>query len=243
MPVRARVAGACLAVALTWLPGAAATAAVVPFVGCAGTGQTGPVEAPHGEPRTVALEPAAAAQLAHYEALDGPSVLAPVGWACIAFQGSAGATLLVAPGLAAGPDAKPPTGPAVVARIAFADTSGAFEVAGYLARLFPRKGRAFVNRLEERGIASPATHYVFKPYPKDHLTYRNGDLVAFETPANAVGLGSTGLLRPSALRSRGFVAYREADAVLHVLVVRLPAAQQSLAPAIVDDRIRAIQNP
>ena len=73
------------------------SAAQVPFVGCSGDGQAGPIEAPKTTNSNVRLDARAAARLALYKASIGPAVLAPRGWACFAVYGSSGSTLYVTP--------------------------------------------------------------------------------------------------------------------------------------------------
>ncbi len=54
----------------------------VPFVGCKSDGQSGPVEAPVDEGRTVTVDADAEHRLSYYESETGFGVLAPRGWYC-----------------------------------------------------------------------------------------------------------------------------------------------------------------
>ena len=122
---RSAAIGALAVLAACAMPFAVARAAEqVPFVGCAGDGQTGPVAAPKGAPKSVALEAAAARQLAFYQAPDSFGVLAPRGWKCFYVYGSSGASLAVAPSGALRSTGAPLAGPAVVATLDIGGTSG-----------------------------------------------------------------------------------------------------------------------
>jgi len=218
------------------LPFAGAAAAErVPFVGCAGDGQTGPVAAPKGAPKAVAIDAAAARQLAFYQAQDSFGVLAPKGWKCFYSYGSNGATLLVAPSgnLQNALDA-PLTGSAVVARLDYGGTSGRFAVAKYSARLFPQLERAFITSVIAEGI-EPKENFTSGLYPADKTTYRGARLVEFETPADMDGLGTSGRLQKNSLPITGVAKLEGAPdgPDLFLLTVRLPANQAGLAQAIV----------
>lgn len=225
---------ACLASCA--LPFAAARAAEhVPFVGCAGDGQTGPVAAPKGAPKAVNIDAAAARQLAFYQAKDSFGVLAPKGWKCFYFYGSSGATLLVAPsGNLQNAMNAPLIGPAVVATLDLGGTSGRFEVAKYSARLFPQVEQAFIAGVIAEGI-EPKENFPVGPYPADKTTYKNVRLIEFETPANADGLGTSDRLQKNSLGIVGMAKLEDASdgPNFFLLTVRLPADQAALAPAIV----------
>ena len=213
----------------------AAAAEHVPFVGCAGDGQMGPVAAPRGAPKAVDVDAAAARQLAFYQAKDSSGVLAPRGWRCFYFYGSSGATLLVAPSgnLQSALDA-PLSGPAVVATLDFGGTSGRFAVAKYSARLFAREQQAFIASVIAEGI-EPKENFPSGPYPADKTTYRGARMVEFETPANTDGLGTSDRLQRNSQPIAGMAKLKDsADGPdFFLLTVRLPAEQANLAPAIV----------
>jgi len=180
--------------ALLWglLLAEASAAERVPFVGCAGDGQTGPVDPPVGEARKLALARDVADALAFYQGdEDAPGVLAPRGWNCFYWYGSDGGTLVVAPrkGFEKEPDFRL-DGPAVVVTIAYGDTSGRITVARYAARLFRREESKFIKRVLREGIVS-AKDLPSGPYPADKLTYKGPRRVEYETPANADGLGTS----------------------------------------------------
>src|SRR5260370_29660297 len=71
----------------------------IPFVGGPSQGQIGYVRAPEGESQSIDLDSVAAGQIAYYKGDNGPGVFAPRGWHCRGWEGSAGGTLVVSPGL------------------------------------------------------------------------------------------------------------------------------------------------
>jgi len=216
-------------------PAAAATQ-TVPFVGCAGDGQTGPVAAPKGGPKAVAIGAAAASQLAYYATDQDLGALAPKGWKCFFFYGSSGATLAIA---ATDPSnalrtQTPLNGDAVVLTYADGGTSGRFDVARYAARLFPQPERDFVASVIAEGI-EPKENFPVGPYPVDKLTYKAPRVVEFVTPANSDGLGDSGLLKKNASPISGMAKIVDSDdgPQFYLLTFRLPADAAALAPAII----------
>lgn len=118
------------------------------FVGCASDGQVGPLEAPSAKSKVMAISAGAAERLAYYKAEYGVGVLAPRGWHCFGTYGSNGATLYVSPDPINAADLlstswKGFAGPAIQISVAEGGTSGRFEVAKTIARVFP-KHKAFV---------------------------------------------------------------------------------------------------
>jgi hypothetical protein len=213
---------------------AASAAQRVPFVGCASDGQLGPVAAPKGAAKSVAIGAAAASRLAYYQARNSFGVLAPRGWKCFYFYGSSGASLLVAPsGKLDDPDLRL-AGPAVVMSVDSGGTSGRFLVAKYSARLFPKEEQAFIAGVIAEGI-EPKANFPFGPYPKDKTTYKNARLLEFETPANADGLGTSDRLQKSSQPIVGMATLKgsASEPDFYLLTVRLPADQAQLAPAII----------
>jgi hypothetical protein len=226
------------AAALTLLAAVPAFAAEqsVPFVGCAGDGQTGPVAAPKGAAKAVAIDAAAASQLAYYATDQDLGALAPRGWKCFFFYGSSGAILAIAatdPSKALEAQA-PLTGDAVVLTYDDGGTSGRFDVARYAARLFPQLYQAFIAGVIAEGI-EPKDSFPAGPYPADKLTYKAQRLVEFVTPANSDGLGTSSLLKKNAAPISGMAKIVDSPdgPQLYLLGVRLPAKQANLAPAIV----------
>ena len=234
-PRRSNMIG--LAVVIALLPLLCANVAAteqVPFVGCAGDGQQGPVAAPKGAAKTIAADAATASRLAYYHAQDSYGVLAPRGWNCFHVYGSSGESLVVAPDRKLGLETTNLGGPAVVATLDFGGTSGRFAVAKYAARLFAREEKAFIDGVIAEGI-EPRKNFPSGPYPTDRTTFKSARIIEFETPANKDGLGASGLLLKNALPVVG-VAKLEPTADgpnLFLLRVRLPADQANLASAII----------
>jgi hypothetical protein len=233
---RALAVFAALAVSACAAWPAASATSTVPFVGCAGDGQTGPVAAPKGAAKAVAIDAAAASQLAYYQSAQDLGALAPKGWKCFYFYGSSGAILAIA---ATDPskaleNGTPLDGDAVVLTYQDGGTSGRFDVARYAARLFPQLYQAFIAGVIAEGI-EPKESFPAGPYPADKLTYKSQRLVEFVTPANSDGLGDSGLLAKNASPISGMAKIVDSDdgPQLYLLSVRLSAKQANLAPAIV----------
>jgi hypothetical protein len=224
-------------------PASAAAVAItttVPFVGCASDGQVGPQPAPTGGAKSVTMDANAAAKLAYYVMENGPGVLAPRGWSCAGIYGSDGATLVVAPQPMKPADLMSQGwagagGDAIQASVASGDTSGRFQVAQAVMRLFPGH-QAFAQTVVDEGV-EPASSFPAGPYPSDKMTTRSGELVEFATPANTIGFGTDAntntRLKPGADPVQGAVALIGPTPDLLFVVVRLSPDLQSLAPAIV----------
>ncbi len=110
-------------------------------------------------------------------------------------------------------------------------TSGRFEVAKVIARVFPAY-KAFAQKVIAEGI-EPASDFPFGPYPSDKLTYRGNNIVEFETPPNAQGLGTDSRLQANASPIKGVAIIAGADTDLVQLSARVPASDSDLIPAMV----------
>lgn len=233
------------------LPAALHAQATVPFVGCPADGQIGPVSAPDGKPKKVALAPELAAKLAWYQSAKhavGLGVLAPRGWHCFGTYGSNGASLYVAPEPL---DSKQVllhrnwpgfTGPAVQVSLSDGGTSGRFEVARIVARVFP-DFQNFAQRVIAEKV-EPAADFPFGPFPADQLTYPSQHTVEFTTPAEVQGLGTASWLLPSSLPIRGAVMlFPEDDMSVQQISVRLPAEEQALERVIVQQKELELLQP
>ncbi len=173
-------------------PATSAAESQVPFVGCASDGQTGPQAPPTGSSKALAIPAAAAQRLAYYKAEYGPGVLAPRGWHCFSNYGSDGSNLFVSPDAIDSTtllsmDWKGFAGPVIQISIAEGGTSGRFQVAKVIARVFPAL-KQFAQNVIAEGI-EPASDFPFGPYPSDKLTFRGKSIVEFETPANTARAG------------------------------------------------------
>ncbi|MEI9977853.1 MAG: hypothetical protein WDN23_02430 [Edaphobacter sp.] len=208
----------------------------VPFIGCKSDGQSGPVGALHGKSKVVPIEAEEVQQLAYYASIKEFGVLAPRGWYCYGTYGSDGVNLYVSPrpinldnlfsetrsGFA---------GPVVELSITNGGTSGRFEVAKTIARVFPSH-RAFVTHVIEEGI-EPASLFPLGPYPNDTLIYKSNEIVEYRTPANTEGLGTNSFIQSGEYPINGVVMLMGEDTDLVRLSVRLPPKQADLIPAIV----------
>jgi hypothetical protein len=128
-------------------------------------------------------------------------------------------------------------GDAIEVRMASGDTSGRFEVAQAIMRVFPAH-QAFAQGVINEG-GEPASDFPSGPYPGDKLTTVSNEVVAFQTAANAVGLGTDtnagSQMKPGSDPVSGVAMLTGATPDLLVLAVRLPSALQALAPAIVQE--------
>ena len=215
----------------------------VPYIGCPGDGQTGPYAAAKGSPKPVNLPPAIADQLAWYE-YNGDAghfgTLGPRGWNCFATIGSNGWTLYIAPEvldsakLLEHRNWKGFTGPAIQLSGPDGGTSGRFEVAKVVARVFPAR-RDYARSIIAEGFG-PASDYPFGPFPSDHLTYKGKDLVEFATPAHRNGLGTMSWLLPSDQPIIGFALLTiapDVDTELLHLSFRLPPSLSFLTAPLI----------
>ena len=215
----------------------------VPFVGCKSDGQQGPQDAPGGQEMSLPITVEAAQQLSYYEAQIG--VLAPRGWHCLGTYGSSGSELYVSPQPLTFAEVLSKTwkgfdGPAIEIVAIDGGTSGRFDAARIMARVFPDQ-RAFVDKVIKEGT-EPAARFTFGPYPKDMLTYRSKQVVEYQTPANTQGLGTMSRLKKGAdpIGGVAIVVGPPEEPNLVQLSVRLPADLAALAPVIIQQTERDI---
>jgi len=203
----------------------------VPFVGCKGDGQLGPLEAPQGTTVPVAIDAEAAGQLAFYRG--GLHVLAPRAWHCFGFLGSSGYVFFVSPQpidttkvLSDGF-----TGPAIEVSFSYGQGSGAFEVAEVIARAFP-SSNAFVVNLKNL-LQLPESEFASGPYPDDVLRYQSKTVVEYITPAQKNGLGTDSRLKMNGSPIEGVAILTGEIPHLMRLAVRLPPELSPLTAAII----------
>ena len=197
--------GAFLISAIPALASCQAPRSTVPFVGCAAGVQGESEPAPHGAPRAVALDSAAASAIAYYQGPDGqgPGAFAPRGWHCFVWSGSSGSTILITRGPTdTGYTPRPVYGPAVEISSLDGGTSGRFGVAAYASRLFPRVAASFIARVKQENI-DPATEFSRGPYLGDSIRLADSVTAEFVTPADKSGIGTEGLLGQSHVPIRG----------------------------------------
>ena len=215
----------------------------VPYVGCPGDGQTGPYAATKGSSKSVNLQPEIANKLAWYEYKGDAGqigTLGPRGWNCFVTVGSNGETLYVAPEALDSAKLldhkywKGFTGPAIQLSGSDGGTSGRFEVARTVARVFPAY-RNYARKIIAEGFG-PASDYPFGPFPSDHLTYKSKKLVEFTTPSRHKGLGTMSWLLPSDQPIIGFALLTigsDIDTELLQLSLRLPDSLSFLSTNLI----------
>ena len=213
-----------------------AVASRIPFVGCKSDGQGGPVSAPRGLSKIVHIKAKVAQRLAYYESEKQFGVLAPQGWYCFGTYGSDGDSLFVSPqpidsSILFSTKSNGFVGPLIQLSRSSGDTSGRFTVAKIIARVFPAH-REFVTKVVEEGL-EPATSFPFGAYPKDQLIYKSDEVVEYQTPAQANGLGTDSLLNKDDDPISGVAMLTGPDSDLLHLSVRLPSSQVNLAVSIV----------
>lgn len=241
---------ACLMCVLTAMSAAESgqkVAVRVPFVGCKSDGQMGPVKAPSGQGKVVLVAAQAAARLAYYKAEEGFGVLAPRGWYCFGTYGSNGEVLYVSPNPIHAAyvlsTTKPTgfTGPAIEISFRYGDTSGRFDVARMIARVFPSH-RGFARDVIGEGI-EPASAFPSGPYLKDKLTYKSREIVEYETPPGGMGLGTQSWLLKNADPISGVAILVGQTPDLVHLSARLSPRMVDLAAVIVQQVERDAAKP
>ena len=217
-------------------PAYANAPASVPFVGCKSDGQVGPQEAPTGKPKIISISPQLAQTIAYYKASNGLGVLAPRGWYCFGTYGSDGSNLYVTP-MPLSPahlfseSWKGISGYGIQLSESSGDTSGRFEVAHIIARVFPAH-LAFVRRVIAEGV-EPATSFTYGPYPADKLTYKSKETVEYVTQPNTEGLGTKSFLIKDADPIDGVALLTGEELSLTNLSARLPPEMSDLLPPII----------
>lgn len=208
----------------------------VPFVGCKSDGQTGPMEAPKGNPRSVPISSQAAQQLAYYESAQGVGVLAPRGWFCFGTYGSGGNSLHLSSqpinsAIIFTDEWKGVSGAAIDLDYTHGDTSGRFAVAEVIARVFPAYN-AFVTRLK-KGPDILGSDFPSGPYPKDKLAYKSDRIVEYQTPPRTDGLGTESWIKKNDSPIDGVAMLIGKTPDLVLLSVRLPSGLTGLTRVIV----------
>ena len=210
------------------------TSVAIPFVGCPSDGQTGPRPAPDGKARVVEAGIELAEQLAYYSSAEGFGVLGPRGWHCFGTYGSGGEHLYLSrdaidtreifgswPGL---------RGPAIELDYRYGGTSGRFDVADVIARVFPAYKGFALSVMKE---LAPADRFTFAPFPGDKLTYKSKSIAEYRTAARAEGLGTLSAVKSNGTPIDGVAMLVGKTPDLIQLAVRLPPGMNSLTPAII----------
>jgi hypothetical protein len=206
----------------------------VPYVGCKSDGQQGPVSAPIGVSKVVHIDAKVAQGLAYYESQKDFGVLAPRGWHCFGTYGSNGSSLYVSPEPIDPIKTNGFAGPLIQLSFSDGDTSGRYDVAKVIARVFPAH-RKFVTNLvkddTEEGVESET--FAYGAYPTDRLIYNGDAIVEYQTPAQTDGLGTDSrLLKDENPISGVAILTGENPDLLH-LSLRLPPSQVDLTASII----------
>jgi len=207
----------------------------VPFVGCKSDGQAGPVDPPDGTSVSVNISSKAAQKLAYYSvsAARGTGVLGPRGWYCFGTYGSGGDALYISPEpisrrVIFATDWKGFAGSAIELSNRFGDTSGRFDVAEIIARVFPAY-KAFATSVMELFDLQ----FQSGPYPNDVLTYKSKTVVEYKTPDLSDGLGTHSWLRKNDNPINGVAILKGETPNLLLLSIRLPAELNGLTSVII----------
>lgn len=204
------------------------------------------MDAPAGANVALPIPADAAQRLAYYKAFIGPAVLGPRAWYCFGTYGSAGVSLYLSPSpidakALFSTDGHGFTGPAIQISLSDGGTSGRFEVARVIARVFPVH-RAFADQVIAEGFGDPGC-FPFGPWPADKLTYKSDDIVEYETPANTDGLGTDSRLTKNASPIRGVAIVTGPETALVHLSLRLPESMTALVPVIIGQTEREASQP
>lgn len=206
----------------------------VPFVGCPSDGQMGPIAAPTGAPKVVALDAATAREIAYYSGDGGPAAFAPRGWYCQVSYGSSGSTIYVTPSPIDSMRAQRPKTAGSAVEVEFLDggTSGRFGVARFASRLFPRVAATFIQEVKSRDPET-ASDIAWVAHDVDSVTYSDSLTAEFTTPANQTGLGTAYNFGPSPDAIRGVaVLAPSSDWGLTIVRVRLGPGMSRIESAI-----------
>lgn len=181
--------------------------------------------------------PPLASKLTFYRGGYSADVLGPRNWHCLELEGSNGQTLFVTPGKLSSRDflvaRKGIIGFGITLVGRSGETSGRFDVAELIARVFP-KYKPFARLVITERIV-PARQFQFGPFVADRLTYKSDRVVEYVTPPRSKGLGTMFCLMPDGAPIEGVAILVGDPPDAAVLGVRLPAELSDLTPAIIRD--------
>lgn len=194
------------------------------------------MEAPKGTSISVPISLKAARKLAYYKSEQGAGFLAPRGWYCFGTYGSGGDALFVSPQSIKTVDIFSPgrsglAGPAIELWRRFGETSGRFDVAEIIARVFPAY-KAFATGVMAE-FDQPTRSLTFGPYPNDRLIYKSKTMVEYRTPARTDGLGTHSLLNKNGSPIDGVAILIGQPPDVLLLSVRLPPDLNGLTSTVV----------
>lgn len=184
--------------------------------------------------------------LVYYLASDGLGVFAPQGWHCLETYGSDGSNLYVTPyplsfSAIFSDNFNGISSYGVQLAQAYGDTSGSFEVAKVIARLFPSHW-SFTRGVIAEGD-EPASAFQNIPYSGDWLNYVNDDVVIYITEPNKQGLGTNSFLRKNMESIHGIVLLQGETPDLVQLSARIPPSMSNLLPYMIHEVQLNYANP
>jgi hypothetical protein len=124
-------------------------------------------------------------------------------------------------------------GPVVEVGDSDGSTSGRFDVANVIARVFPAY-KAFVTDFVKSEYLR-LSMFTFAPFRYDKLTYKSKRMVEFRTPAQTDGLGTHRGLKKNASAIDGVAILVGPRPDLLLVSVRLPTGLTKLTSAIVKE--------
>lgn len=124
------------------------------------------------------------------------------------------------------------SGPLIQVSVSDGGTSGRFQVAKTIARVFPDYRQSVRDVIAES--IEPASSFPVGPYPHDKLTYRSRRIVEFETSAEADGLGTDSRLQSNTDPIMGVAILFGGDPSLVQLSARLPAQDREMTRVIIE---------
>jgi hypothetical protein len=122
-------------------------------------------------------------------------------------------------------------GPAIQLSVSNGDTFGRFEVAKTIARVFPDYSD-FVRRVMSEGV-EPANSFPSGPFRTDKLIRRSKNVIEFQTPPNARGLGTESRLIQNDAPISGVAVLFGPEPNLMKLSLRLPPEFDHLVKAVI----------
>ncbi|HEV2579056.1 MAG TPA: hypothetical protein VGU25_17760 [Acidobacteriaceae bacterium] len=171
-------------------------------------------------------------------------MLAPRGWHCFGTYGSNGESLFISPEPISttdffGKTRWPGLNIGIQLTISDGNTSGRFEIARTIARVFP-KHMGFARAVIAEQI-EPTKDFPRGPYPKDLLHHVSPELVEFTTPANQQGLGTHSWIKRARTPIEGMVQLRGGfvnasdDPFMASVYMRLPPELSPMRDEILHD--------
>ena len=174
-------------------------------------------------------------------------MLGPRGWSCAGIAGSDGAGLFLSPNTIHPKEVlsdkyRKVSGPFIEKWVSEGETSGRFEVAGIVARYFPKQMQIMRKIIVDQNLQS-MDDYPRGPYPADRELVRNDTIAEYLTPSKKQGLGTSGCMRPDVEPVRSVaILFPGAPPSSVVVSVRMSTVLADLAPIIIRETKRQYAN-